>query len=172
MQFCPKCGSKSLVIQDTPAKLYTCSECTFTLFQNVAAAVMVVITCKDEVLIAIRGREPGIGMWDFPGGFADPDETLEEAVIRELYEELDLVVDSAIYVGSNPNTYPYKDIIYKTCDSFFVVELDEKPKMKAQDDVAQILWVAITDVEISKFAFESAKVAFQQLIGFKKEIIR
>ncbi|WED29549.1 NUDIX domain-containing protein [Vibrio sp. DW001] len=170
MQFCPKCGSKSLIIQYVPTKLYTCSECSFALFQNVATAVMVAICCKDEVLIATRARNPGLGMWDFPGGFVDPDETLEQAILRELYEELDLELDlgDAIYVSSNPNTYPYKEITYKTCDTFFVVELDEKPAMTPQDDVAGINWIAITDVDLNNFAFESTKTAFKQLIKFRR----
>ncbi len=56
--------------------------CQFTYFHNPAAAVMVAITVKDELLIAIRGREPGLGGWDLPGGFVDPDESLEQAAIR------------------------------------------------------------------------------------------
>jgi mutator protein MutT len=164
MKFCPKCGNQSLVIQGEPARLFTCSDCSFTLFQNVAAAVMVAICCGDEVLIATRASDPGIGMWDLPGGFVDPDESLEEAVVRELHEELDIVVSDAKYLHSNPNTYPYKGITYKTCDVLFLVTLDEKPVMTAQDDVASIEWISIDSVDIDKFAFESARVAFKQLV--------
>jgi hypothetical protein len=46
----------------------------------------------------------------------------------------------------------------------FLVTLDEKPVMTAQDDVASIEWISIDSVDIDKFAFESAKVAFKQLV--------
>ncbi|WP_413283115.1 NUDIX hydrolase [Vibrio sp. MA40-2] len=169
LKFCPQCGSESLVTEQLPAVLFRCSQCSFSLFHNVAAAVMVAIVCKDEILIAIRGRNPGIGMWDFPGGFVDPNESLQQAVARELLEELDIHVTSAKLLDSIPNTYPYKGITYKTCDCFFVVELAEKPLINAQDDVAAVEWVKIEDVDVNHFAFESAKVAYNCLKNYTSQ---
>ncbi|WP_318419052.1 NUDIX hydrolase [Photobacterium leiognathi] len=60
--FCPQCGQKTL--SQCSAKQFVCMHCQFTYFHNPAAAVMVAITVKDELLIAIRGREPGLGGWD------------------------------------------------------------------------------------------------------------
>lgn len=161
MFYCPKCGVKSL--ETISSKHFSCGQCKFTFFQNTAAAVMVAICCQDELLVATRGRNPGIGMWDLPGGFVDPNETLEQAVVRELYEELDITVTGATYIFSNSNTYLYKNIEYKTCDAFFVVELDEKPIVQAQDDVAAVEWVKLADVDLTRFAFESAKKAVLKL---------
>ncbi|MFT6928516.1 MAG: NAD+ diphosphatase [Psychromonas sp.] len=161
MFYCPQCGLKSL--ETISSKKLFCGQCQFTFFQNTAAAVMVAICCQDELLVATRGRNPGIGMWDLPGGFVDPDESLENAVVRELYEELDITVTAAKYIFSNSNTYLYKDVEYKTCDAFFVVELDEKPTVQAQDDVAAVEWVKLADVDITRFAFESAKKAVLKL---------
>lgn len=163
MLYCPQCGKQSLTSASMPTKQYRCGQCDFTFYQNAAAAVMVALCCEDEVLIAIRGREPGKGMWDLPGGFVDPDESLEQAAVRELYEELNLVVSEPCYISSNPNTYLYKEVEYKTCDAFFMVQLDSKPEITAQDDVAEVKWVKLKDVALDKFAFNSAKVAVEQL---------
>ncbi len=40
-----------------------------------------------EILLIERGNEPFKNGWALPGGFIDMDETLEEAVVRELEEE-------------------------------------------------------------------------------------
>lgn len=43
-----------------------------------------------EVLLIKRKHDPFKGMWAFPGGFMDMDETAEHAVLRELREETGL----------------------------------------------------------------------------------
>ncbi|MBU0765896.1 MAG: NUDIX hydrolase [Bacteroidetes bacterium] len=45
---------------------------------------------KLKVLLIQRSQPPFKGEWAFPGGFVDMDETVEEAVVRELEEETGL----------------------------------------------------------------------------------
>jgi len=45
---------------------------------------------KTEVLLIQRKNPPFRGGWALPGGFVDLDETLEKAVVRELFEETGL----------------------------------------------------------------------------------
>jgi 8-oxo-dGTP diphosphatase len=46
----------------------------------------------DSVLLAQRGREPSYGKWSIPGGLVELGESLEEAVRREVREEVGLDV--------------------------------------------------------------------------------
>ena len=51
-----------------------------------------VIFRKDCVLLVQRGREPSYGKWSLPGGLVELGESLEEAVRREVREEVGLDV--------------------------------------------------------------------------------
>ena len=84
--YCPKCGSKQFVVHDFKSK--HCEACGFTYYFNAAAAVIAIIENeKGEMLVARRGEEPAKGTLDFIGGFVDPGEGFEEAVVREIEEE-------------------------------------------------------------------------------------
>ncbi|MFM5466503.1 NUDIX domain-containing protein [Aeromonas veronii] len=160
--FCPKCGGQTL--QSVSPKEFRCG-CGFHFFQNVATAVMVALCWQDEVLVAVRARNPGKGLLDLPGGFVDPGESLEVALVRELQEELglDVSVQPFIYLGSYPNIYPYDSITYHTCDTFFAIRLNEKPVIQPADDVAAFQWLKIRDVPLPRFAFESTRTAMARL---------
>jgi len=47
---------------------------------------------KGKVLLVIRGKSPNLGKWGIPGGVVEVGETVEEAVVREVYEETNIVV--------------------------------------------------------------------------------
>ncbi|KFN17556.1 NUDIX hydrolase [Aeromonas bestiarum] len=160
--YCPRCGVKSL--QKRSEKEFACG-CGFHFFQNVASAVMVALCWQDEVLVAVRGRDPGKGLLDLPGGFVDPGESLEEALVRELKEELglDLTEETPCYLGSFANVYPYDDVVYHTCDTVFLLELVQKPAVVAADDVAACEWRKLAGISPTEFAFRSTGAAIGQL---------
>ena len=121
---CPMCGGKNIGFIDT--KKWFCSDCAFTLYHNVAAAVCVIVADRQgNVLLEKRAKEPRRGFFALPGGFIDPDESAEQACMRECREETGLTPVSLRYICSAPNTYEYKHIVYKTCDLFFEALLPE-----------------------------------------------
>ena len=60
----------------------------------VLVAACALVDADRRVLIARRPPgKPLAGLWEFPGGKVEPGETPEDAVIRELHEELGVKID-------------------------------------------------------------------------------
>ena len=74
----------------------------------VAAAVLV--NHRGEILLARRGQDKTLsGMWELPGGKVEANETPEMALIRELDEELAIVIKQADLKSFSFASYPYND---------------------------------------------------------------
>jgi NADH pyrophosphatase NudC (nudix superfamily) len=159
--YCPSCRSANIEFQQQ--KLIHCGDCNFSYFHNVATAVGAVIRCQNQILFAVRGRQPGSGMLDLPGGFTDPGESLEQALRREIREELNLEIGELRYLFSFANTYPYRDVVYRTADAIFEARLPVKPRIQTADDVAAVRWIDLQAVDLQCIAFESIRQAIGRL---------
>ena len=158
--FCPACGSKN--IQNVNMRKWLCPECGFDLYNNVAAAVgLVIADSEGRVLFERRAKEPRKGFLALPGGFCDPDESAEHACMRECKEEIGVEPVSVRYLCSFPNTYDYKGIRYKTCDLFFEAVLPPDAKLVAQEgEVTGFERCPVrtaADIDALPLAFESAR---------------
>ena len=159
-KFCPECGGGN--VSSPRGRKWLCADCGFELYNNVASAVGLIIRNKEgRILLEKRAREPRRGFLAFPGGFVDPDETAEEAAFRECFEEIGVKPVALRYIGSEPNTYEFKAITYKTCDLFFEAVLPPDVEFKIQESEVQAVdFVKIeseNDIEKTPLAFESAK---------------
>jgi 8-oxo-dGTP diphosphatase len=79
-------------------------------YENPALTADAVWIRGDRILLVRRGRPPFQGMWALPGGFVELEETVEEAVARELREETGLIAKPWKLVGvySGPDRDPRK----------------------------------------------------------------
>ena len=133
-RFCPACGAEALEVYQ--GKAVRCRECDYLFFHNAAAAAAAILVHRGLVVLTRRARPPRAGCWDLPGGFVDPGEGLEQALRRELHEELGLVVDELRYLCALPNTYEYAGVRYRSCDAFFVAAVGDVAGLVPADDVS------------------------------------
>jgi ADP-ribose pyrophosphatase YjhB (NUDIX family) len=139
---------------------FNCNECDFTYYHNIAAAVALIFTFEDKILFTVRNQEPDKGKWDLPGGFIDPNENAEEAVCREIKEELniDIVSNDLKYVTTSPNNYLYKNVPYRTMDIFYECALThDKIVINALDEISQLIWVKRSEIDLDKIGFVSIR---------------
>ena len=159
LKYCPKCGHETLIWDGE--KKWSCSDCDYVLFHNVAGAVAVIIKCKDEILFTRRNQEPKKGKLDLAGGFVDPKESAEETCVRELFEEMKIKVDISRlkYLASLPNTYEYKNILYNTLDLFYIYEVPEKFEIKLEIlEISETVWLKKEEISLEEIAFDSQKI--------------
>ena len=165
LKYCPKCGNETL--NWNGEKKWSCSNCDYVLFHNVAGAVAVIIKHQDEILFTRRNQEPKKGKLDLAGGFVDPKESAEETCVRELFEEMKIKVDIAQlkYLASLPNTYEYKKILYNTIDLFYEYELSEKVGFELElSEISETIWIKKDQINLEDIAFDSQKLFFETYI--------
>jgi A/G-specific adenine glycosylase len=100
-------------------------------------------------LIAQRPPEGLLGgLWEFPGGKREPDETLEDCLRRELCEELDITVDVGAPLTVVPHAYTHFRI---TLHAFHCHLAGGQPRALGCADWA---WITLDDV--GRYAFSAA----------------
>lgn len=103
-RFCGRCGAPMAAQTEDRSK--KCPECGLTSFPRLAPAVIVAVTREDEILLAHAARFAA-GWYSVLAGFVEPGETLEEAVAREVFEEVGVWVKDIRYFGSQPWPFPH-----------------------------------------------------------------
>jgi NAD+ diphosphatase len=158
---CPRCGSPRIAFRK--GKEFLCPDCGFDLFHNVAVSAGIFLRLKGKLLFELRAKEPAKGKLCLPGGFADPGESLEDAVLRECREELGIKPSSLSYLASFPNTYEYAGIAYSTCDIYFTGDIGETELEASKPDPVEVSGVellASDEVDPEDLAFPSLRLAF------------
>ncbi len=86
--YCASCGQRTRIKQVGGMPREVCESCGEVFFRNpLPVAACVIINKRREVLLVRRANEPHRGMWCLPTGFAELEETISEAALRELEEE-------------------------------------------------------------------------------------
>lgn len=152
--YCPKCGRKGFSFNGE--KVFTCKACGLEYYINPAPAVAAILQYPDgRIVLAHRKHEPRKGMLDLPGGFVDMNERVEDAVKREIWEELGVKIDTMKFIGSFPNEYVFNGVSYFTCDMAFVCMIAGDTVLNAADDISDALVIKPEDINYEQICFPS-----------------
>nr|WP_321451589.1 NAD(+) diphosphatase [uncultured Carboxylicivirga sp.] len=101
-RFCGKCGSQTKAQEEERALF--CPSCQNMIYPQIAPAIIVAIFCNDKLLLAHNAnfRE---GFYSLVAGYVDIGESIEDAVRREVREEVGLKIKNIRYYNSQP--WPY-----------------------------------------------------------------
>lgn len=112
---------------------------------------------KGEVLLTQRAFEPCKGMWDLPGGFVDPGESAEQALIREIREELNLEVTQYQYLFSSSNEYVFSKYTVYTTDLAFRCKVLQLEPLATNDDVSSAQFMNLKQLDWASIGFQSVR---------------
>ncbi|MDR0386203.1 MAG: NUDIX domain-containing protein [Prevotellaceae bacterium] len=159
---CPYCGSQHA--SWTGAHKVLCNACHKIFFINASAAVIALIRNDEgQMLFTRRKNDPAAGKLDLPGGFVNLGECAEDAVKREIREELGLELTGVRYFTSMPNRYLYDGTVYFTLDLVFVCESDRMDGISPNDDVSDFAFLDIKKVKQEDLGLESVIKLVRQL---------
>ncbi|MCL1821561.1 MAG: NUDIX hydrolase [Prolixibacteraceae bacterium] len=131
---------------------------------TVDALVVAGSGARRAILLINRGKEPFRGMWALPGGFINMDETLEQACIRELYEETELALKSMRQFRTFDAVD--RDPRQRTISVVYYDFISEEAEVTANDDAQTAGWFSLDN--LPQLAFDHAEIIEQFKVEFLK----
>jgi NAD+ diphosphatase len=116
-RFCSNCGSPTQAVQAGWRR--DCPVCGAEHFPRTDPVVIMLVIAGERALLG-RSRRFAPTMWSCLAGFAEPDETIEEAVRREVLEEAGIRCGRVKYFASQP--WPFPSSIMIGCHALAVTE--------------------------------------------------
>lgn len=163
-QFCPFCKNK---LEHLNERLVDCKTCGFHYYWNASPTTGVLLENKNgEILLVKRKFDPKKGFWDVPGGFVNDDENFEEGLVREIKEELGIIVNNIEYICSATDLYPYKGLKYHTIVALFWGKIEEA--VYPTDDVSEVKFFKKEEFRNVEFAFPGLATLIENYLSANK----
>ncbi|NRR32683.1 NAD(+) diphosphatase [Oxalobacteraceae bacterium] len=135
-QYCGACATPTEL--KAGERCYTCPSCGMVAYPRISPAMMVLIRKGDSVLLAMHTNSP-YKRYTALAGFLEAGESIEEAVHREVFEEVGLRVHNLQYFNSQPWPFPHSLMIAFTADY-----LDGEIKVD-ESEIAEARWFGPDD---------------------------
>lgn len=166
---CPRCGAplERGRAEGEVGDVLHCPACGLVIHDNPAPTASALVVRDGRVLLARRARPPRQGLWDTPGGFVEPDELPEDAVVRELREETGLEVEPVRLIGFFLDRYGEDGV--STLNIHYearVLSGDESPA----DDVSELGWFPLDAIPDDEIAFPNGREALAALRDLREDV--
>jgi 8-oxo-dGTP diphosphatase len=95
-----------------------------------------------------KAKDSGAGFWEFPGGKVEPGETREQALTREIQEELELPIRILELLESHEVVTPHDNLIQL---SLYATQVESRHyKLNEHDDAKWVSWKDLSKVSFLK----------------------
>ena len=136
--FCSRCENSKLKTVDAGSKK-VCVNCKTELFPRVDPVVIMLPIYNEKCLLGRQSIFPP-RMYSALAGFLEPGETIEDAVIREVKEEVGLNVNSVEYKFTQP--WPFSSQLMIGCFS----NVDDDKTNLDEDEIEHAVWLSREDI--------------------------
>ena len=124
-------------------------------FMKTIKVVAAVIKRNNKIFVTQRGYGEFKDGWEFPGGKVEKGETKEEALIREIKEELDTVIKVDSYLDTIEYDYPDFHLsmdcfVCSIVEGHLVLKEHEDSKWIKKEEIDTLNWLPADLVIIDK----------------------
>lgn len=159
-RFCGCCAHP--LTPDQYERALRCQSCGNLIFPTIAPAVIVAITCGDRILLA-RNARGNFRHYALIAGFVEVGETLEQALHREVMEEVGLPIHSIKYIGNQPWG------VSGSMMFAFHAQADDQLALTLQEsEISSAKWFDRSELEQRQ---NSQSIAFELIERFRKGIL-
>lgn len=169
--YCPICAKTLEVRTEEERQIKICLGCNEKYYpkHDIAVAGIVVkyntfsyLGPHFETLMVLRNREPRKGLWSFPAGFVNFGEHPDDALAREISEEIGLsIVRSKLIEEVVSDDDPRSP---KQQSKFYQIVVTGKIKNRDKEENTQIVWWILDSVNPNPpIAWENHKRLFEKI---------
>jgi NAD+ diphosphatase len=161
--FCPNCGSRTQ-LADAGYRRH-CDQCGADHFPRTDPVVIMLGIHGDACLVGRNKRFPG-NFYSALAGFMEPGETIEEAVRRELMEEVNLKVGAVRYVATQP--WPFPSSLMIGC----LAEAENRDFKPDGEEISDARWLTRDDAKRLLAGEPMADIAVPPSIAIAHHLIK
>ena len=137
-RYCGRCGNEMRKVSWEMAM--HCDKCKHRVYPRVSPCIIVAIHDGKRILLAKGVRHKEAGMYSTLAGFVESAESLEQAVHREVFEEVGVTLKSVEYIDSQPWPFPHSLMVG------YIAEYKSGEICIQENEIVDAQWFDIDDL--------------------------